>query len=60
MRIFGSFSDIAWRLELPGASARAWAVQTTPTTTPIVRNSQPTTTAREFIASSTCSDGSRA
>ena len=45
---------------VPGRERARCAVQTTPTTTPIVKNSQPTTTAREFIASSTCSDGSRA
>src|SRR5690348_7420237 len=58
-RIFGSSIDIARRFGSFGETARAWDAHTTPTTTPIVRNSHPTATAREFMASSTCSDGSR-
>ena len=40
-------------------ATRACAVQTAPETRPIVRNSQPTAIAREFMTSSVCSDGRR-
>ena len=49
MKTLGSCNDIACKFELLGDNASACAAQTIPTTTPIVRNDQPTATAREFM-----------
>ena len=58
-KIFGSFSDISWRLLFSGASDLACSVQMTPTMTPIVRKAQPVAVALEFMRSRICSDGRR-
>src|SRR5678815_1339876 len=58
-KIFGSSIDMARRFGSSGAIVRACAVHTAPTMTPKVRNIQPTVTAREFITSRICNDGSR-
>ena len=59
MKIFGSSSDIACRFGSSGASARACA-RPDDADDDADRQEQPAdATAREFIASRICSDGSR-